>query len=134
MKPLLPLGLVAVFCACATAKPVLYPNPHYQETGKEQAQADVKSCGTLASDYAKNDRAGRAAAHAAEGGAVGAAAGAASGAVFGSLGRGALAGGIGGAAAGLVGGIFRTRQPNPAYKNFVDRCLHERGYEVVGWQ
>jgi hypothetical protein len=41
---------------------------------------------------------------------------------------------VGGAAAGLVGGIFHTRQPNPVYKNFVDRCLHDRGYDVLGWK
>lgn len=24
--------------------------------------------------------------------------------------------------------------PTPIYKGFVNRCLRERGYEVVGWQ
>jgi hypothetical protein len=29
--------------------------------------------------------------------------------------------------------IFSRPQPSGAYKNFVDRCLRERGYEPVGW-
>jgi hypothetical protein len=134
MKRLLLPVVAAALCACA-AKPVLYPNnPKYQQAGKEGARADVADCRKQADDYVKNDRAGRAAAQTAEGAAVGAAAGAAAGSVFGSLGRGALSGGIGGAAAGLVGAAFHTRQPNPVYKNFVDRCLHDRGYDILGWK
>ena len=37
-------------------------------------------------------------------------------------------------AAGLVGGILRASQPDPLYINFVNRCLNEKGYEIVGWQ
>ena len=52
----------------------------------------------------------------AEGAAVGAAAGAA------------------GAAAGAVRGGFDAADPNPTYRRFVERCLRERGYDVIGWQ
>jgi hypothetical protein len=24
--------------------------------------------------------------------------------------------------------------PSPAYRNFVDHCLRERGYDPVGWE
>ena len=27
-----------------------------------------------------------------------------------------------------------SSQPNQAYRNFVNRCLQEKGYEVTGWQ
>lgn len=133
MKPLLAVAIAASLSACV-AKPVLYPNPHYNEVGKEQSKTDIKDCGTKADEFVKNDRATRTAASMGQGAAIGAAAGAATGAVFGSIGRGALGGGIGGAAAGLVGGLFHTRQPAVPYKNFVDRCLHDRGYDVIGWQ
>src|SRR5438105_3836045 len=100
--------LAAALSACA-AKPVLYPNPHYQEVGKDASKADVADCRQKADEYVKNNRAARTAEGAVQGGAIGAAAGAASGAIFGAVGRGAAAGGIGGAAAGLVGGLFHTR-------------------------
>ncbi len=65
---------------------------------------------------------------------VGAATGAAVGAVYGGAGRGAAAG----AAAGVVGstasGMFRKREPSPTFMNFVNRCLHEKGYEPIGWE
>lgn len=133
MRALLALAAAASLCACA-AKPVLYPNPHYNEVGRDQSVTDVKDCRGKADEYVKNSRTTGTAGSAGQGAAMGAAAGAATGAVFGSIGRGALGGGIGGAAAGLVGGIFHTRQPAPPYKSFVDRCLHDRGYDVIGWQ
>src|SRR5687767_11865119 len=114
MRRLLPLA--AVLLSACTARPVLYPNAKYEEMGKDAAKGDVEDCGRRADAFIKDSRAKRAAGDTAQGAAVGAAAGAATGAVFGSLGRGAAAGGIGGAAAGLVGGLFRTRQPAPAYK------------------
>ncbi len=60
--------------------------------------------------------------------------GGAIGAVDGSFGRGVGIGAAGGAAAGLVGGIFQAFQPDPLYINFVNRCLNEKGYEIIGWQ
>jgi len=36
--------------------------------------------------------------------------------------------------AGAVHGTVKSAGPSPIYKGFVDRCLRERGYEVIGWQ
>lgn len=38
------------------------------------------------------------------------------------------------AAGGLVRGISKSSKPSHVYKNFVSRCLREKGYEPVGWQ
>ncbi|MEM9441730.1 MAG: glycine zipper family protein, partial [Pseudomonadota bacterium] len=76
---------------------------------------------------------GRAARDTAIGGAAGGATGAVGGAILGNAGRGAAFGAATGATAGLVRSIFSRPQPSGAYKNFVDRCLRERGYEPVGW-
>jgi hypothetical protein len=66
---------------------------------------------------------------------VGAAAGAAGAAVYGGdVGRAAGTGAAAGAAAGAVRGGFEAADPNPTYRNFVQRCLRERGYDVIGWQ
>ena len=36
--------------------------------------------------------------------------------------------------AGAVHSAGKSVDPSPIYKGFVDRCLRERGYEVIGWQ
>jgi uncharacterized protein YcfJ len=128
--------LFAALAACARAEhPVLYPNAHLQQVGREQAERDIEACRTLASDYVE----GTAAKDIGRGAAIGAAGGAAIGAVAGAVsGRGAGAGAAIGAAtggtAGVVHGAARETAPSPIYKQFVSRCLHDRGYDVLGWQ
>jgi len=60
--------------------------------------------------------------------------GAAGGAVRGSPGTGAAVGAATGTTAGFLRGLFKAGEPSPVYKNFVNHCLRERGYEPVGWQ
>ena len=120
---------------CATKRPVLYPNAHLQEVGAEGAQSDVARCLRLAEEYGLGEHpAAETAEEAAKGSARGAAAGAAAGAVLGSAGRGAAAGAAAGGARGAVTGIFGARDPDPLFKRFVDQCLAERGYRVIGWR
>lgn len=49
-------------------------------------------------------------------------------------GFGAAVGAATGATAGLVHGAAKQTEPSPVYKQYVNRCLHERGYDVLGWQ
>ena len=44
--------------------------------------------------------------------------------------------GITGAVVWIPMGLFNARssQPGPAYTNYVNRCLQDKGYEVTGWQ
>jgi len=65
---------------------------------------------------------------------VGAASGAAVGAVLGDAGTGAAAGAAGGISRGLIGALFDSNEADPVYRNFVDRCLREQGYEPIGWK
>jgi outer membrane lipoprotein SlyB len=131
------LGAMAtILMGCAGARqPVLYPNAHTQQVGKAQADQDVATCRALASQYAQRGAGKEVARDTALGGAGGAAVGAVGGAVSGyGAGRGAGVGAATGATTGLLRGLFRGTEPNPIYKNFVDRCLRERGYDVIGWQ
>jgi outer membrane lipoprotein SlyB len=140
MRPVLLTALAVVvglaLSACArTQSPVLYPNAKLQQVGKEQAEQDIDACRKLADDWV-HSTAGK---DIAKGTAVGAAGGAAVGAVAGAVsGRGAGAGAAVGAAtggtAGAVHGAAKQTEPSPIYKQYVNRCLHERGYEVLGWQ
>ena len=121
---------------CSTPQPVLYPNSHFRTVGQGQAERDIGDCGRLAKAAGARgelDGTQRAATSTAIGGAAGAATGAAGGAVVGSAGRGAAVGAATGATAGLMRSIFSRKQPSQAYRNYVDRCLEERGYESMGW-
>lgn len=128
--------LVALLAAtaCGSKQPQLYPNDKYQAAGPAQAQADINECELLAERYAGQEtEAGETAKRTAAGAGVGAAGGAAAGAIYGSAGRGAAAGAAAGAVGGLLSGLF-GRGPDPVYRNYVDRCLREKGYEPMGWK
>jgi len=131
------LGLLLVAAVSCAKKPVLYPTPHYQAVGKQQAEAAVEECLAMASDQGvrRSAERGRGAARRTAGGAAtGAVAGSVSGAIWGNAGRGAASGAAGGAAAGLFSSLFTGSGPSPAYQNYVDRCLAEQGFDVMGWQ
>ena len=121
---------------CAGKQPVLYPNNHLEEVGQERADEEVAECEELAEEYVTKSKAGeKVAGQTAVGGAVGAAGGAVGGAISGNVGLGAAIGAAVGATQGLLLGLFgaSNSDPSPAYRNFVNRCLQERGYEPVGW-
>ena len=121
---------------CAGPKPVLYPNSHFEQVGQERVDQDIAACEEMADEYISQSNAGeKGAGQTAVGGAIGAASGAVGGAITGSPGLGAAIGAAVGATQGLLVGLFRagSAAPNPAYQNFVNRCLKERGYEPMGW-
>jgi len=124
-------------CATPVAKPAFYPNAHYQRMGPVQANADAQYCAELAqqSEVTAVNKvdAGRSAAAGAAG--VGTAG------VVGSLlsghkpdlkniAAGAAAIGAGGAAATAAG---QSVGGSGLYRQFVQQCLAERGYQVIGW-
>jgi OmpA family protein len=136
--------VVAVFASglvgCATARPVLYENQKYLEVGRSVADRDIAECDQLADRAgatADPGKAGEAAKSAGVGAVGGAAAGAVGGAIGGSPGIGAAAG----AASGAVWSLFSTMfgwmtpsQPSSVHVNYVNACLADRGYQVVGWK
>ena len=134
--PVVTLVMIAAGCAHSQS-PVLYPNAKLKEAGKDQADAEISACRSLADDYVSSGGAtakeiGK---DTAAGGVGGAAVGAVAGAVSGGgAGRGSAIGAATGATAGAVHGTYKSSGPSPVYKNFVNKCLHERGYEVIGWQ
>jgi outer membrane lipoprotein SlyB len=120
--------------ACAAPRPVLYPNAKLNLTGQAAADAAVAECRRRADASDLDSSQGRVVKGAAGGAVAGAIVGAAVGSVSGNAGKGAQYGAAGGAAHGGVRGLFRGRDPGPIYKAYVNRCLSESGYEVIGWQ
>ena len=136
-----PLHLVTFVIAlaltgCAAQRPVLYPNAKLKQVGEPAARRDVDDCIRQAEDFgARHGGAERAARQGGAGAAVGGVTGAVAGAVGrGNVGERAVQGAaVGGAAAGTHGAIH-SDQPGDLHRNFVQRCLRDRGYEMIGWQ
>jgi outer membrane lipoprotein SlyB len=128
--------------ACAPRRPVLYPNEQVRRVGGAVAERDIDECMRRASEYVSGGARGQqvtrdVAGSTAIGAGAGAAIGAVGGAVTGNAGEGAAVGAATGGTAGLLSGIFgafQSRDPDPVYANFVDRCLRERGYDPIGWK
>jgi hypothetical protein len=135
LSGLLLLGLAG----CAMQRPVLYPNEQFKRVGSSAAERDTDECMGRAEEYvASNGRVDGAVKGAATGAAtsatINAAAGAAGGAIVGHAGTGAAIGGAAGATRGLIRGLSGKQNPSPVYKNFVNRCLRDKGYDPIGWQ
>ena len=125
-------------CATPIAKPAFYPNAHYQRVGAAQAQADAQACADLAnqSDVGAVNKV-----DAARVGAAGAAGVAVAGTVGSvlkgnkpnvkNIAAGAAAVGAGGAAATAAG---QSVGGSSLYRQFVQQCLAERGYQIIGWR
>jgi outer membrane lipoprotein SlyB len=123
----------------AAAQPVLYPNATLQRVGDGQGRAEVQAClsraraaglGPMQGSNEVGRRAGEGAATAGVASAIGAL-------ITGRGGEGMLRAGAVGAAvggsAGAVSGAFHNDRPNPTYRSFVQRCLGEKGFDVIGW-
>ena len=134
MKKILCMSMLLLIVGCGVKKPVLYPNAHLQAVGQTQAERDIDECCRQADAYVKSGAGSQVAQDAAVAGTVGGATGAAAGAVWGHAGKGAAAGAAAGVTAAATRGIFKAKEPNPVYKNFVNRCLSEKGYSTIGWQ
>ena len=127
--------------ACASQKPVLSSNAHLMRVGPAVGERDIAECTTRAeaiSTEGSETSKENVVAGAATSSVVGAAAGGAGGAIFGQAGEGAAAGALGGAVASLthalLRGLFGSKPPDPSYRQLVDRCLREKGYEPAGWK
>ena len=141
----LPIAILAVLAGCAatgpsspSAKPVLYPNATLTRVGETQARAETDGCmaraaqAGLTPDQKTNQvgrRAGEGAATAGIASAVGALVTGRSSDIL----RAGAAGAAVGGSAGAVSGAFHNDKVNPVFRQFVQRCLSEKGFDVIGW-
>ncbi|MBY0515609.1 MAG: hypothetical protein K2P81_01785 [Bacteriovoracaceae bacterium] len=127
MKIILPLLLILTSCA---SRPQLYPNEKLKEVGKSQSQKDIDSCMADADQYLESSKGKQIAKGAGAGAAIGAAMGAVGGLFTGNLGSGLVRGGAIGAAGGAAAGSLT---PDQVKHNYVNQCLADKGYRVLGW-
>ncbi|MBE9520168.1 MAG: cell envelope biogenesis protein OmpA, partial [Proteobacteria bacterium] len=65
---------------------------------------------------------------------TGAVVGGAVGAVDGRAGKGAAVGAAGGGSAGMMRGAWKSGDPDNIERRFVEQCLRDKGYQVIGWK
>jgi len=123
-------------CASKPKQPVLYPNNHLKVVGQQKAQQDIADCFALARASNVNERKdGDIGRKTVGGAAIGGTSAAAWGAVRGGdTGNRALAGAAAGATAGAVRGGLQMTETSPLFMNFVNKCLSDKHYSVIGWQ
>jgi hypothetical protein len=139
LMPLMPL-LPLLLSACATTAPVLYQAQAPSAQQINRAQADTRHClqradqavgrnGLQATRHKAAKDVARVAGIAAL--STGVARAAASGDEVWKRARGAAAGGAAGMGLKL---LLEWDAPDRVYEKFVERCLDERGHDVLGWR
>lgn len=129
MKSLFSLLVLLVLVSCAS-RPQLYPNQKLKTEGKEASDKVIDQCIADADAYLKSSKGKKIAKSAGGGAAIGAAMGAVGGLFTGNLGGGLMRGGaVGAAAGGTVGAL----SPDEIKRRYVNKCLADQGYEVIGW-
>ena len=129
------ISITLMLNACGAKRPVLYPNNHLKEIGRAKADQEIDDCIRLATEYrAGGDRAKEIAGNTGKAGVIGAATGAVIGVITGDIGRATAIGGAGAATATMGSGIMRSDEPDPVFKQFVDQCLREKGFQPLGWR
>lgn len=123
------LVMLFIFFGCAS-KPKLYPNSKFKTVGKKTAEADIEKCIADAEKYLESSKGKQVAKGAGSGATIGAAMGAVSGMFTGNFGRGLVQGGAIGAAGGGAAGAI---SPDQLKRRYVNHCLAEKGYQVLGW-
>lgn len=129
MKNVLCWILLLLMTACAS-KPKLYPNEKLKNVGKKASEADIEQCIADAEEYLESSKGKQIAKGAGGGAAIGAAIGAVGGMFTGNLGSGLVRGGAVGAAAGGTAGAI---SPDELRRRYVNQCLADKGYQVIGW-
>jgi outer membrane lipoprotein SlyB len=143
---LLPLSLAVVLLAgCAatgpnspSARPVLYPNAALNRVGDAKAREEADACmgraqaAGLTPDEKNNEAARRAGQGAATGGVAAAVGALVTGRGLDGAIRSGAAGAAVGGSAGAVSGAMNEKA-SATYRHFVQRCLSEKGFEVIGW-
>ncbi len=129
MKKICSCLLLLILAACAS-KPQLYPNEKLKAVGKKAAKDDVERCMADAEEYLESGEGKKIAKGAGGGAAIGVAFGAITGAFSGNMGSGMVRGGAVGAGVGATGAAL---SPDQVKRNYVNHCLADQGYQVIGW-
>ena len=102
---LLFLFLILTIVSSCASRPKLYPNQTLKSRGKEAGEADINQCLKDADTYMDSSEGKK---------------------ILKSTGFGAAVGGAGGAVSGSL-------SPDELKHRYVNQCLADKGYHVLGW-
>ena len=121
--------LLCLVGACAS-RPKLYPNEKLKSRGKAAGEADINQCIKEADTYLESSEGKKIAKSAGFGAVLGGAVGAVAGVFTGDIARGAAQGA---AMGGVGGGAAGAMSPDELKHRYVNKCLSDKGYNVLGW-
>jgi outer membrane lipoprotein SlyB len=132
-------AVTVLLSSCASYRPILNDNAQYQKVGEAAAEADIDACMQKADAFLekhKEERAMKQAGREAVGGAIlGGVLGALSGRGLEGAAGGAAIGGAVGAGAGYAGQKAKDNlTPDELKQAYVQKCLQQKNYEVIGWK
>lgn len=139
MKHIIFAALALGISACASYRPIVDENAHYEKVGEARAERDIDQCLVKADHYLakhKNEMANKSMIR-------GAGQGAAVGGVIGLLSGRGVGGAVGGAAIGAgvgAGGAYMSEKtkdnwkPDELKQRYVHNCLARKNYRVIGWK
>jgi outer membrane lipoprotein SlyB len=130
MKTIFIVSIMTLFLAGCASTPQLYPNTKLKDVGKAQAKADIATCTNNADDYLESPAVKKTLKGAATGAVIGGAIGVVSGLFTGNIGRSAA---VGAAVGGTAGGVSGALSPDQVKRQFINKCLKDKGYDVIGW-
>jgi hypothetical protein len=122
--------LSLLFLSSCSSKPILYPNQHFKSQGKQVSEADISKCIKEADEFLDSSKGKALAKSAGFGAVVGGTMGAVTGLFFGDVTGGAARGAAIGGAGGAVSGSLT---PDEIKHHYVNKCLSDQGYHVMGW-
>lgn len=128
-KLILTLSVLLLITSCAS-RPKLYPNETLKSKGKEASESDINLCMKDADTYLESSEGKKMIKGAGFGAVIGGAVGAVAGAFSGNISRGAAQGAAMGGAGGAVTGAM---SPDDLKHRYVNQCLADKGYRVLGW-
>ena len=129
---------IVMLAGCATPQPVVYQKPQSGAAKSARVDKDVQDCRRLADTaVGLNSRSASSAAQSsARAGVIGFAATAAGALV--AAGKDTWQRARAGAAAGATGIAAKTllewNDPDGVYQKYVERCMEDRGHDVLGWR
>lgn len=122
--------LLSVGLGACASRPKLYPDETLKSRGKAAGEADINLCIKDADDYLDSSEGKKIAKSAGFGAVVGGAVGAVAGVFTGDIARGAAQGA---AMGGVGGGTAGALSPDEIKHRYVNQCLADKGYRVLGW-
>jgi uncharacterized membrane protein len=122
--------ITLLFISSCASRPKLYPNSKLKSVGKKISEQEIDSCMQEADEYLESDKYKRVANSAGKGAVAGAIVGGVVGLLTGdvksAVKEGAIVGGASSAATKAV-------SPDEVKRSYVNKCLSQKGYEVIGW-